>query len=105
MCMKTLTQDEAKQVLLNAGEADFDVWFVKKDGSDRHMVACLSTAKKAEPYKRGGKLGYDPGPKGLLPVYVRPGDYEFDVDEPKFRMVNLNTLRRIQIEGIAYEVE
>ena len=65
----------------------FSVEFIKKDGSVRQMNARLGVKKGV----KGTGMAYNPIEKGLLPVY--------DMANNGFRMVNLNTVTKLQIKG------
>lgn len=70
----------------------FWVEFKKKDGTMRQMRARLGVKK----YLKGGKLAYDPLAKSLISV--------FDVNKEEYRMINLNTLTKLSINGMQFEV-
>ena len=65
----------------------FSVEFTKKDGSIRNMTARLNVKKGV----KGTGMAYNPIEKGLLPVY--------DMANNGFRMINLNTVTKLQIKG------
>jgi|TARA_R110001583_G_scaffold169174_2_gene322037 hypothetical protein len=65
----------------------FSVTFIKKDGSERTMVARLHVKKGLN----GKGMGYNPVEKGLLPVW--------DMQKNGFRMINLKTVTELKIKG------
>lgn len=65
----------------------FSVTFRKKNGEMRDMV-CRTGVKKGV---TGKGMNYCPVSKGLLSVY--------DMQAKGFRIVNLNTLTRLKIDG------
>ena len=65
----------------------FSVTFIKKDGSERTMVARLHVKKGVN----GKGMGYNPVEKGLLPVW--------DMQKNGFRMINLKTVTELKIKG------
>lgn len=71
----------------------FTVLFIKKDGSQR-VMNCRINVKK---YLHGGELPYDPISKGLFPVY--------DIQSKGYRMINLNTIQYVKMEGKIYNIK
>jgi len=71
----------------------FSVSFTKKDGSLRNML-CRTGVKK---HLQGGELKYNPIDKGLLTVW--------DLQKKGYRMVNLESLISIKIQGEVTEFE
>ena len=63
----------------------FSVTFIKKDGSERTMVARLHVKKGVN----GKGMAYNPVEKGLLPVW--------DMQKNGFRMINLKTVTELKI--------
>lgn len=87
--MKNLSKKE-KQVLeqiqkLGKDGRFFSVEFVKKDGSNRKMVARLGVTYDS---KTGEGMGWDPLSRGYLPVW--------DAQKKDFRMVTLNTVKKLR---------
>lgn len=78
---------ETLEKIQTAENTFFHVEFIKKDGSLRKMNARLGVKKGV----KGTGMAYDPIEKGLLPVY--------DMANNGFRMVNLNTVTKLQIKG------
>jgi hypothetical protein len=69
------------------GNTIFSVEFVKKDGTLRRMKARLGVSKGVT----GEGLKFDPESRGLLPVY--------EIDKGQFRMININTIKRLKFKG------
>jgi len=86
-----VTVDKAKDMIIATNGKVFGVTFIKKDGSRREMSCRLGVKS----HLAGGELKYDPFERGLIPVYDMNKGY---------RMVNLNTLQRISINGQTYNV-
>lgn len=75
-----------------AGNNIFSAKFIKKDGTLREMVCRLGVKK----HLKGGELAYDAKSMGYLPV--------FDMQKEEYRMININTLVEIKINGIIYKM-
>lgn len=75
-----------------AGSQIFSAKFIKKDGTLREMVCRLGVKK----HLKGGELAYDAKSMGYLPV--------FDMQKEEYRMININTLVEIKINGVVYKV-
>lgn len=65
----------------------FTVRFIKKDGTVRAMNCRTGVTSKL----KGGELAYDPSAKGLKVVY--------DIKANDYRMVNINTVYELVIQG------
>ena len=81
--------------LLKAKKEDgqmFSVTFLKKDGTVREMTARLGVKK----HLAGGELKFDAEGRGYLPV--------FDMGQKDYRMINLNTLMTVKMDGTLYRV-
>ena len=70
----------------------FSAIFIKKDGTIRRMKCRLSVKKGIT----GKGMAYNPIKRGLLPV--------FDMDKNAFRMININTLTALKVNGEKYEL-
>lgn len=87
-----ITPDQAVELIFSAGNALFDVVFVKKDGSLRRMNARRGVKK----HLRGGELKYDPREKGLITV--------FDVQKGQYRSINQDTIKSLRMGGRKFVV-
>lgn len=89
-----ISRARAAQFLRNeTGGRFFSVYFQKKDGTMREMVARRDVRK----YLRGGELPYDPDSKFLLPV--------FDLKIGQYRSVNLASLVSFKVSGQTFIVQ
>lgn len=84
---------EIKHLRELVGNKIFSAEFIKKDGSLRKMVCRLGVKK----HLKGGELGYDAEALNYLTV--------FDIQSEEYRTINVNTLKRITIDGVTYDVE
>ena len=73
-----------------AGNHIFSAVFVKKNGERREMLCRLGVKK----HLKGGSLAYDAKGRNLLPV--------FDMQKEAYRMINVNTLLELKINGKKY---
>ena len=70
----------------------FTVSFIKKDGTLRKMNCRLGVTK----HLKGGELAFDPKEYDLIPV--------FDLQKNAYRMINLDSLVEVTINGETFEV-
>ena len=70
----------------------FRAVFIKKDGSERTMVARTGVHKGVN----GTGMSYNPESKGLMPVY--------DMQKKAWRMVNVTTMKSLKCGDITGEV-
>jgi len=91
----TITAEQAKQKVekLNDGKI-FTVTFVKRTTGDVRVMNCRKGVGKGV---TGAGLKFDPKKKNLLPV--------FDMQKGAFRMISLESIRKIAMQGQVYEVE
>jgi len=78
----------------------FNVEYIKRSDKTIRKMSCR-LAKTIKKGRRGGVLPYNPKERLLLPVY------EIIRDEPNvnhFKMISLDTLKRIALQGQTYEV-
>jgi hypothetical protein len=75
------------------GNKIFAVEFIKKDGSLRKMVCRLGVKK----HLKGGELKYSPEDFNYLTV--------FDLQSEEYRTININTLKKIKLDGVSYDIE
>ncbi len=97
--MKTITQQEALELIRSTKGHIFTVVFIKKDGTPRQMTCRLDVKKGVT----GKGLKFDPLSKGLLPVFEML-QIDHSENDKHFRMINLKTLREITIEKEHYKV-
>ena len=84
---------QAEHLIRNSNGRVFTVEHIKKDGTTR-ITNCRLHVKKGV---NGVGLKYNPMEKGLLPVY--------DMQIQAHRMVNLNTITKLNIYGVRYHVK
>jgi hypothetical protein len=84
---------EPKQIRALVGSKIFSVVFQKKDGTLREMVCRLGVTK----HLKGGEMNYDPEQKNYLVV--------FDMQSEGYRTININTLKKIKLDGVSYDIE
>lgn len=70
----------------------FTVSFVKKDGTLRKMNCRLGVTK----HLKGGELAFDPKEYDLISV--------FDLQKNAYRMINVDTLVEVSVNGESFEV-
>lgn len=90
---RTISKREAAQIIKNTKGKYFTVSFTKKDGTNRVMNARLGV----KVYLKGGTLPYNPDEKGLIPV--------FDAKIKGYRMININTINKLIVDKVEYDVK
>jgi hypothetical protein len=90
---RTISKQEATQIIKSTKGKYFTVSFTKKDGTNRVMNARLGV----KVYLKGGTLPYNPDEKGLIPV--------FDAKTKDYRMININTINKLVVGGVEYDVK
>lgn len=90
--MQTISKTKAKNMIKKSKGAFFAVDFIKRNKEKRHMICRLGVTK----HLKGGVLKFKPEDYGLMVV--------FDTVKKTYRMINLNTLKRIKIGGKTYKV-
>ena len=84
---------ELKDLKVLVANKIFSVVFTKKDGSDREMVCRLGVTK----HLKGGEKSYDSDALNYLTVY--------DMQAEGYRTINVNTLKKIKVDGVTYDIE
>ena len=92
-----LNKDEAAIMMENSNGRIFNVRFIKKDGSERSMTCRTGVSA----YVTGEGLKYDPRSRGLLPVF----DMQIRQGAKSYRMVNLNSVIGLKINGQEFQVK
>lgn len=87
-----VTKDKVRELIYNSNGKIFSVVFIKKDGTIRKMNCRTKVTK----HLKGGSLKFSPSSKGLCVVY--------DLQKKAYRMINLNTIINIKMEGSNYDV-
>lgn len=89
---KKITQEQAAELMKSTEGRIFSVTFQKKDGSERDMVCRLGVTK----HLKGGELAYEPAEYDLMTV--------FDLQKNGYRMINLDTVKRVKVDGEEFQV-
>jgi hypothetical protein len=90
---KAISKVVAVELINKSKGRIFNVTFKKKDNSIRVMNCRLDVRK----HLKGGDLAYNPTLRGLKSV--------FDMQKGEYRMINLETIKRLSINGEHYIVE
>ena len=90
---KAISKVVAVELINKSKGRIFSVTFKKKDNSIRVMNCRLDVKK----HLKGGDLAYNPSLKGLKSV--------FDMQSKEYRMINLETIKRLSINGEHYIVD
>jgi ABC-type transporter MlaC component len=90
--MVKIDKNKAIELMSQTNGKTFSAIFTKKDGSERHMNCRTGVSKGV----KGVGLSYDAASKGLFKVY--------DMQSKGFRMININTIKALQINKEFYVV-
>lgn len=91
---KVMKLADVRNALLGSEGKIFRVEFIKRTtGELRVMVARLGVSKDV----KGVGLAFDPFAKGLLTAY--------DMQKEQYRMINLDAIVSLKLEGQEYEVK
>lgn len=85
--MNKINKVQAFDMIKNSNGKIFTVSFFKKNGELRKMNCRLGVTK----HLKGGELKYNPLAKSLIPV--------FDMQKQDYRMISLETLQTLTING------
>ena len=89
----TINKKNAERLIRASGGSIFSVRFTKRDGTFRDMTCRLGVKSHA----KGGKQAYNPKEHGLITV--------FDMTERGYRMVSLDTVYQLTIDGNTFSVK
>lgn len=89
---KRITREHAEKLIKSTNGAFFGVSFVKTDGTLRDMTCRLGVSKGVN----GRGQAFAPSDYDLLTVY--------DVSKGAHRMIRLDTLRRVSVDGKTFAV-
>lgn len=92
----TISKEQARELLSYKGKI-FNAIFTKKDGKLRSMNGLTGVRK----YTSGGELPYSPKEKGVIPVY----DLKIGNGPAGYRMLNLDGLKTLNINGKKYKID
>jgi len=90
--MLKITFENAEKLIKSSNGSIFSCEFVKGDGSIRKMTCRLGVKK----HLKGGTLSYDPSELNMIPV--------FDLTKRDYRMIRLDTLRSLTMDGRTFAV-
>ena len=90
--MDIVSKSQALKLIQGTKGKVFSAVFLKKNGDERTINARLGVNKGVN----GAGLKYDPLSKGYLPIY--------DMANKGYRMLNLTTLKAIQVNKKVYVV-
>lgn len=85
--------NEPKKIRELVGNKIFSVTFEKKDGTLREMTCRLDVKK----HLKGGEKTYDTEAANHLTV--------FDMQKKGYRTININTLKRLTVDGVSYDID
>lgn len=90
--MKKIDTTNAVKLIRATNGKIFTVSFIKKDGTLRKMNCRLGVTK----HLKGGELAFDPKEYDLIPV--------FDLQKNAYRMINIDTLVEVSVDGESFLV-
>ena len=90
--MLKITSEHAEKLIRSTNGSIFSVSFIKKNGDLREMTCRLGVTK----HLKGGEQAYDPKDYDLITV--------FDLQAQDYRMINIETLKRITVDGRSFSV-
>tara|TARA_R100001143_G_C3255038_1_gene85218 strand:+ start:169 stop:450 length:282 start_codon:yes stop_codon:yes gene_type:complete len=93
--MKTIKKEKAKELINKSNNKIFTAEFIKKDGTHRLINARLGVSKGIKENSR--PRPYDPSKYGLICVY--------DMQINNYRMININTLLKLNINKTKYIIK
>jgi len=93
--MKTIKKEKAKELIQESNNKIFTAEFIKKDGTHRLINARLGVSKGLKENAR--PRPYEPSKYGLICVY--------DMQINNYRMVNINTLLKLNINKTKYIIK
>ncbi|PHQ84129.1 MAG: hypothetical protein COB65_06315 [Thalassobium sp.] len=91
-----ISKATAKDMIKGSKGKFVSVRFVKKDGEVRDLNGRVGVHKSKNAPLKGVGLAYNPDDYGLVGI--------FDAQKKDYRMVNVNTLSQLKVDGETYEV-
>jgi len=91
-----ISKATAKDMIKGSKGKFVSVRFVKKDGDIRNLNGRVGVHKSKHAPLTGQGLAYNPDDYGLVGI--------FDAQKKAYRMVNINTLSQLKVDGETYEV-
>lgn len=96
--MPTITEEQAKNLIIGSSGQIFTVRFIKKNGDERVLTGRTGVKR----YVTGTGRSYDPLTKNLVSVY----ELNRDTKGPEnYRFIPLDRLLEVRIGGETYKVE
>ena len=89
-----ISKEEARDIIKGSGGKFVSVKFIKKDGSVRDLNGRIGVYKSQHAPLKNVGLKYNPNNYGLVSI--------FDVQKKAYRMVNINTLSQLKVNGKIY---
>ena len=90
--IKKITLENAEKLINSTNGSIFSVDFRKVDGPMRHINCRLGVKKGL----KGKGQAFEPSEYGLVTV--------FDMQKKAYRMINLDTMRRVTVDGKTFIV-
>ena len=91
-----ISKAQAREIIKGSGGQFISVTFTKKNGEVRDLNGRLGVYKSKHAPLTGQGLAYNPSDYGLITI--------FDAQKKAYRMVNINTLSQLKVDGETYEV-
>ena len=79
------------------GSKFFTVSFIKRGDGSLRVMNCRKGVKK---HLKGGKIAYDPKSKGLVGIW----DAQVEAGKNAYRMISLEAIKSVVMDGIKYIV-
>ena len=92
-----ISKAKATELIKGSKGKFLNVKFIKKDGSDRSLTGRMGGYKSPHAPLTGQGLAYNPDDYGLVTI--------FDTENKGYRMVNINTLKELTLNGETYQVD
>lgn len=91
-----ISKNTARDMIKSSKGKFISTTFVKKNGEVRDLNGRVGVHKSKHSPLKGVGLGYNPDDYGLVGI--------FDAQKKAYRMVNINTLSQLKVDGETYEV-
>ena len=92
-----ISRAKATDLIKGSKGKTISVTFIKKNGEERKLNGRTGVYKSPHAPLSGEGLKYTPSEYGLVNI--------FDMQKRAYRMVNINTLRELTLEGEVYNVD
>ena len=97
--MEKVTLEQAV-ALIEKGKASgkfFSTKFIKRTNGEIRDMVCRGNVTK---HLKGGELAFNPKEKNLVVVW----DATIEDNSKAYRMINLDSILEVKLEGVSYEV-